>query len=694
MEAAECGVACLTMLLAYYGQHSPLSEVRQVCGTSRDGNSASDLLRGAKGFGLTGRGMRTPLGRLGKLRTPAILHWDLNHFVILERVRRRSIQIVDPATGRREVPFAEVDRLFSGIALELWPAPGFVRRKARSISYARYRQVLAKCRGAIAFVVVANLAGQLLALSVPAASQVLIDHVILPDREQWLLPVLALMLLGAIGQVVLSRLQGASQAVLRGTLSVELTTELGRHILGLPLPFLDSRGHGDLFSRVQLQGELQGLVATTAQGAFDVLSLLFLGALLLAYDARLGGLVLLLLLLRVVVIQRCRGASEQRVAAVLSARGRERGALAEASSCPELIKGLGVEQGVAERYARIVTERAGLAIRSERLQKAIAAWLAVLSGAMEALILWVGGNRVIDGHMTIGVFAGFLAVRALLQAPLSSLLGLFESWISFRSALERSDEILSVPLAPPASVRPGPRQGRLEARNLGFRYGSGGAWVLRHVDLVVEPGQHVVFVGPSGQGKSTLLRLLCGLLEPSEGEVLLDGAPIGALEASALARRLGVVLQEPLILEGSVNEALRLRIPDATPAHLQQAARAACFEETVRRLPGGYEAEVAAFGANLSGGERQRLALAQALVATPDVLVLDEATCSLDPDTEARVLYNLHGAGVTIVSAAHRHSVLAYADRVFAVMNLGIVPMQINKSAFAFAPAAQSGAPA
>lgn len=676
MEAAECGVACLTMVLSYHGHAAPLADVRQACGTSRDGNSALDLLKGARQRGLQGRGVKVSLAGLALLRRPAILHWDLNHFVVLEAIGKRGARIVDPASGRRSVTREELDRQFSGIALELRPGVGFVRLRPSSLSLSRYRTALVRAWKTLAFVVLANVTGQLLALTFPAASQILIDHVISPRRSDWLLPVLAVIALGALSQIVLVVLQGSSQALLSSTLGWGLTTELGSHLLRLPLPFLDSRSHGDLLGRVHVQSALQAILSRIAQSGFDLVLVVLLGGLMLAYDLRLGTLAFALMALRIVVMRILRAPAENRFAAELAAGGRVQAVLVEATTSPELIKGLGVEARMVERYRQRTTERAVYGISSAKLQAGVGISLQVLGGLMEAIVLWYGGGRVMEGEMTVGEFAGFLALRSLVAAPLDGLVNLFESWVQLRGAFERSDDVLSVPVAPPGTVVGSPVFGRIELRGVGFRYGSGGPWVLRKVDLVINPGERVTLIGPSGHGKSTLGRLIAGLLEPTEGEVLLDGVPIAQYEPSSLAAEFGVVLQDPLIWAGTVKESLSLRVPDASLAALEQAARRACFAEVVQRLNGGYDAHLLSGGTNLSGGERQRLALAQALVGTPRVLLLDEATSALDPDTERRVLDQLDALPATIVSIAHKESVIRRAQRVVAVTDGAVAELQ------------------
>jgi ATP-binding cassette subfamily B protein len=667
MEAAECGVACLAMILDHVGCSVPMSELRTTCGTSRDGNSAGDLLAGARQYGLAGRGLRASLQGLVKLRAPAILHWNSNHFVVYEGVRAGFVAIVDPASGRRRVPIEEASQRVSGAVLELWRSDSFQRRKAVALSRRRYRDALLRHGRALAFVLLATVAGQLLALASPAAQQILIDQVVLPARMPWLLPLLGIILFATLTSLALGRLQGVSQALLNVAVGTRLSRDMAEHMVSLPLTFLQSRSHGDLISRVQLNGSLQSLLASTAKASIDLVFVAALTCLMLAYNPMLGSISLGLTALRVVVLRLLSRPMADRAKAEIAAEARERSALVEAASLLEMTKGLGLEQRMSERYAERASERARWGIHSARLGLGIGSVMTVLGATMQALIFWVGGNQVVFGQMSLGVFTGFLTIRGLLEVPLGALVSLAESWIRVRGTLERCDDILAVAPSVAGSQIPARVEGRIELSNVGFRYGNGGKWVLRNVNLCISPGEHVALVGPSGQGKSTLAQLICGLLEPSEGSVSIDGIDVRQYERAALACQLGVVLQAPLIFEGSVLEAIRLRHPDADVLAVQDAARLACFEEVVERLPGRYQARLEPMGSNISGGERQRLALAQALLGRPSLLVLDEATCSLDAKLEQRVIANLSSVPATIVSVAHRQPVIANASRVFRV---------------------------
>lgn len=470
MEAAECGVACLAMILDHLGCSVPLSELRSPCGTSRDGNSIGDLLAGARQLGLEGRGRRASLEGLAKLRVPAVLHWNLNHFVVYEAGDGRAITIVDPASGRRRVSIEEASKSVSGVALELWRSESFRKRKAGAPSRRRYRDALLRHRGALTFTLLASLAGQLLALVSPAAQQVLVDHVILPARVGWLLPLLLVILFAMLTSLVLGRLRGVSQALLNVAVGTRLSRDMAEHMVRLPLTFLQSRSHGDLISRVQLNGSLQSLLASTANAGIDLLFAAVLSCLMLAYNPLLGSISLALTALRIGILRVLRRPLAERAQTELAAGARERSALLEAASLLEMTKGLGLEHRLSERYAQRASERALWGMDAARLGLGIGCVMTVIGATMQATIFWIGGGQVVSGQMSLGVFTGFLTIRGLLEAPLAALVSLVEGWLRVRGTLERCDDILAV--APSASPPRAPTRCRKRRASLASKRSS------------------------------------------------------------------------------------------------------------------------------------------------------------------------------------------------------------------------------
>jgi ABC-type bacteriocin/lantibiotic exporter with double-glycine peptidase domain len=667
MEAAECGVASLAMILEHHGSSIPLHELREECGTSRDGNSALQLIQAARRLGLKGTGLRLGAEQLESQPLPMILHWRLNHFVVLERFKRGRAVLLNPASGRVQADDEELDRNFSGIALKFTPTAALRRRARPSPGIARYFSCLKTGMASVLFVLVAGAFSQMLGAVSPALQQVLIDEVIAPARESWLVPLLSVQVGVMVAGLVLSWLYQMVLLKLQTSLGTSLSNLMGRRLLRLPLAFVESRSRGDLMQRVISHAGLGDLLTRTASGLFEVAFALALAGLMLAYDLQLAAFALGVDGCRLLLVRYLREDSRQRSAGELAARAHETSVVLQASAAGEVVRAFGLQRRLDGWYRKRLDERLKWTVRANRLSAGAGSWLQGFDGLAQAAVLWVGGIKVIESEMTLGVFAGFLAIRGLLRAPLGSILGTVEGWLEFRSVLERSDEILGQTPDGSGTRSVSSKTPRLELRNVGFRYGSGAPWVFRGVSLVVEAGQTVTLVGPSGHGKSTLLRILAGVLLPSEGEVLLEGVDIREYSRESLAKVLGAVVGTPVILNGSVRDNLRLRVPDASDAQIRRAAQAACFEEVVARMPGGYGSPLSAGGTTLSGGERQRLGLTQALVGSPSLLLLDEATCFLDRETEARVIDNTVQLGTTLISVAHRDAVIEAADAVFRV---------------------------
>ena len=674
MEATECGAAGLAMILAYHGHHAPLPEVRQACGVSRDGASALAIIRAARSYGLEAQGVRLELEQLPLLPLPAILHWDFDHFVVLERVGKAGVTLVDPAHGRRRVDLREMGRSFTGAALVFSPTEAMDPRSRVRPSLAKYREVFRSNLPGLVQILLATLALEAVGLAFPVANQLLLDRVVVPRQEPWLWG----LALGLGSAVVATSVLGLVRGWVVLSLQLELNFALmGRflgHLLRLPLGFFLQRDPGDLVQRAQSNAELQDLLSTRAVNALlDGFLLLGFAALMIAYNPMLAGLVIAISLMDVAMMAVLWDRNRQLLASGLAAQGREGAAMLEALSGLEATKASGAEGRMVQRWAHRMTERVNNDLELQRLARVSGVFLGLFQGVTGLLVFAVGGQEVLANRMTLGTFVAFLTLQGLFTAPMGSLMGAVLQLQSLGTHLRRLDDVLETAVEASGTGDPGRLQGAIELQDVTYRYAPGGNPVLDGISVRIAPGEKVALVGPTGAGKSTLARLLLGLHLPDQGTVRFDGRDLRQLDLAAVRNQVGVVMQETFLFDDTVRANLVLHDDGLSQERLQQAARMACVEDVIGNLPQGFDSRVGENGSLLSGGQRQRLSLARALAHDPAILLLDEATSSLDLETEARVHANLARLGCTRIIIAHRMATVRDADRILVLQEGKIV---------------------
>ena len=677
MEAVDCGAACLAMVLASYRLWAPMNEVREACGVSRDGVSAGAVLRAAARYGMEGRGLQMDAAGIGTAALPAIAFWGEDHFVVVEAFRARSLTLIDPATGRRRISHAEFARLFSGIVLELWPGPAF---QAGGRPPAVLRGVLALLRpdrAAIKVCAAYALLSIAPALVIPAALKAFVDDVLLRHFVDWMLPIVATLLLAAIVSAALSWLQQACEMRIAAAVGNRMAARTTRHILHLSFLCATRRHPADIAARVALCNQL-GTVLAALPGAFLglITAALFAGV-LAVYSTVLLFVVLALAGLGVVL-----GATRLRLqfdqqATLLGAQSRLAAVSMGGIAAIETLKASGGEDDYYRRWSGQQTAVADLM----QQQAATQLWLGIAPQVVAAItpvtVIAVGAWLILQGELTIG---GLLATQALLgrvNGPLQSLPKLARQLQQVRALYLRIADLAVVPVPPaPADLTAlacTPHAVMFE--NVTAGYGPGTPDVLHGISFTVCHNERVAFVGASGSGKSTLLRLLSNALEPRSGRILLGGCDARAIPPEALPTALGVVEQELVVFAGTVLDNLTLWDPAANQAAVTEAAGDAELHAVLAAMPGSYHAEVAEGGGNLSGGQRQLLEIARALVPQPSVLVMDEATSALDALTEQRVMDNIRRRGCTCLMVAHRLSTVRDCDRIYVLEAGRVVEM-------------------
>ncbi|HEU4952648.1 MAG TPA: peptidase domain-containing ABC transporter [Holophagaceae bacterium] len=666
MEAVECGAACLAMVLGYHGRHVPLPEMRQACSVSRDGVNALALLRAARDQGLEAEAFRAEVEDLGELPLPAVLHWEFRHFVVLERLHpKKGALLVDPSDGRRWVSPARLRQAYTGVVLAFEPGPDFEPRPEVRPSLARYRRLVLGNAPSLAQLLGLSVVLQIAGIIFPVGQQILVDRVIVPRQEPWLWGLGVALIAAMLVQSLLTLARSWVLTTLQTTLDLDLLKSYVGHILRLPIGFFLLRRPGDLIQRMDSNSAVQSMLSAQAVSSLlDSFLVLGYGGLMLAYDARLGLLVIGIGAGRFAFQGLMRNYSRRLLSAELTASGNAGGALLESLTTLETVKAVGAESHMIRRWTDRMVERSNASLKRQRLEVLGTQVMALLSSLGSVAVFWLAGREVLASRMTIGVFSAFLSLRSLFLTPLGSLVASFGKWQYLSSHLQRLDDILeSAPEAAGAEA-PGPLQGRIDIEGVGFRYAPGAPEVLRDIEVHIAPGEKVALVGPSGAGKTTLARLMLGMLLPTEGLVRFDGRDLRAFDLSALRRRMGVVLQETFIFNDTARANLALNNPGLRLPDLKRAGELACIHEVIEALPQGYDTPLGENGAILSGGQRQRLALARALAHQPSILLLDEATSSLDRDTEAQVHANLAALGCTRIVIAHRLATVQDADRI------------------------------
>ncbi len=683
MEAVECGAAALAIVLAHHGCWVPLEELRIACGVSRDGSKASNVVKAARRYGLEAKGSKREPRSLRAVTPPSILHWNFNHFVVLEGFRRGRVYLNDPATGPRAVSEEELDQAFTGVVLSFSPGPGFAPRGSPPRLAAALESRLAGTRAALCFVLLVGLALAVPGLVVPSFSRIFLDGVLLEGRRDWLPPLLLAMAGTAVLLGAATWLQQSYLLRLETRLSVGSSSRFFWHVLRLPMEFFSQRFAGDISSRVAINDRVAQLLSRDLAASFlALLMIVFFAALLLQYEPLLTLVGIAVASLNVAAL---RFVARRRVDGnrrLMQDQGKLMGAAIGGLQTIETLKATGGESDLFARWsgfqAKVVNGRQEL----ERLGQMLDAVPPFLSAVNAAIILGVGGLRVMNGSLSVGGLVAFQLLMASFLAPINRLVTLGGRLQMVEGDMNRLDDVLRYPVEagpdrpaadPAASVSgtdaageaaPAKLAGALELAGVCFGYSRLDPPLIEGLSLELAPGARVALVGGSGSGKSTIARLVTGLYQPWQGDVLLDGKPRGEIPGGALAASLAMVDQNIFLFEGTVRDNLTLWDATVPLPEVVAAAKDACIHDDIAARPGGYDCAVEEGGANWSGGQRQRLEIARALVGRPSILVLDEATSALDPATESLIDQNLRRRGCTCLVVAHRLSTIRDADEI------------------------------
>ena len=673
-QAAECGLACVGMVASYFGHDIDLVSLRRRFPPSLKGATLGDVMLMAHRLGLASRALRLELDELGKLRRPCILHWDMNHFVVLKSVSRGKITVHDPARGIRDVPLDEVSDHFTGVALELMPSPSFKRAQAReSISMTKLIGSVTGIRATLAQVLLLSAALEVFGIVTPFYMQWVMDQVLV-SADADLLTLLGVgFLLVVLFQNAVSALRSWVVTWFSSLLGMQWTANVCAHLFKLPMTYFEQRHIGDVVSRFGAIGTIQGTLTTQFVGALldGVMAIVTL-AMLFIYSTTLTWLVLGLFatygVIRWVAYRPFRQANEEQI--VYDARAQSN--LLESIRGVQAIKLANKQEARVATYANAVVETTNKNVAIQRLSIGFSTLQGVISGAGRVVLVWLAAKQVLDGQFSSGMLVAFVSFADQFMARGAGLIGTIIDFRMLRLHGERLADIvltdaeadMEAKVARDAATAGRDAAPAIEVSGVSFRYAETEPWVLEDCSFSVAPGESVALVGPSGQGKTTMAKLLLGLLTPEHGSVTVDGVDIRKLGLHQYRELIGCVMQDDILFAGSIADNIGFFDPQPDQARIEEAARLAQIHDDIVAMPMGYQSLVGDMGSSLSGGQCQRVLLARAFYRKPAILMLDEATSHLDVERERLINDAVRAMNITRIIIAHRPETIRSADRV------------------------------
>lgn len=679
MEATECGAASLAMIFAYYGKYVPLEQMRVETGVSRDGCNAANIMRAAKRFGLDCHGYRKEIDSLKTIKTPCIIHWNFNHFVVFEGIRGKSVFINDPAIGRRKLSWEELDDCFTGVVLTFEKTAAFKGEKKKSGLLPFVRKQLKGQYGVLFKLFYIGLLLVFPGLVLPILSQMFLDDVLIKGHTDWLVKILVAMGLLLLMKSGLSYYRSLLLQKLKSKMTLISGHRFLKHMFRLPVGFFDQRYAGDLVGRMDNQTAVNEFLAgDLAETALNVLVAIFYLIILILYSPvmTLIGLINTAVLLLIVFFS-------NKVISSMSMKmqitgGKLFGTVCAGLNIVDTIKASGAEAAYTERVQGYQAKNAALEQQMGQFQQIIGVVPEAAGAITDVLLLLIGGKLVIEGKITMGMLVAFNSLFDSFSEPINQLVGFVRKIQTMKANINRVEDIMKhdiekKKIADKSHSVPGKLNGEVTLENVSFGYSKLKPPLIRDFAFKLNSGETIAFVGTSGSGKSTVAKIVSGLYHPWDGRVLFDGMDLEQIPDSTVHASISTVDQSISVFSGTIRENITMWNTAIMDSDIDKAAKDACIYDDIMALPGGYDYMLTEGAANLSGGQRQRLEIARALVTQPTILIMDEATSALDPITEKKVLDNVKRRGCTCVIVAHRLSAFRDANIIVVMKNGQVV---------------------
>ncbi len=667
-EVAECGLACLAMIASFHGYETDLLTLRRRFSISLKGSRLQDLIDIAKKIGLLSRAVKLELQDLKYLKTPCLLHWDMDHFVVLKSVRGDVVTIHDPAVGVVKQKMSEVSKHFTGVAMELSPAKDFSKKKDKTkLFLSDLWYTIKGIKLSLMQILLLSVALEVFAIVSPLFMQFITDHVIVAND----FPLLYVL---AMGFVMLTLIQMVTEYArswillfMGSVLNIQLTSNLVRHLFRLPMAFFEKRHLGDIVSRVGSISAIQQKISTDFIEAIvdGVMGLVTL-VMMLLYSYKLSfivfGALSLYIIIRVIFYPTFRQKNQENI--VVAAK--ESTIFMESVRAILPLKIFGKEAQRENFWQNCYADKMNTGIYVTKLGFIYRFIYHIISGAENIIIIVLGATAVMQGEFSIGMLFAYSSYRGQFVGKAQAMV---DKVIEYKMISIHLERIADIALTEPEQDRADTStaraiQGGIKVNNLSFRYSEQDPFVFKNINFEIKPGESVAIVGQSGCGKTTLLKVLLRLLEPTSGEMLVDDIDVTKMSLHNYRSQIAAVMQDDTLLSGSIAENICFFEPKPDMERIHACAMIAAIHEDIIRMPMGYQSLVGDMGTTLSGGQKQRVLLARALYSQPKILFLDEATSHLDTHNESIINHHVKHIGITRVIVAHRRETVAIADRI------------------------------
>lgn len=669
VEAAECGLACLVMVAGYHNLRTDLGTLRSRFSVSMRGATLKSLMDVAKELKLTPRPLKLDMEHLKDLQLPCVLHWDMNHFVVLKSVARGKATIHDPAIGERTMPLDELAKHFTGVALELTPAADFAPAvQQRKFSLLGLMGRVVGLRRSLVQIFILAVALEIVAILMPLYMQWVIDHVLV-SADRSLLTVLGVgFILLVLVQAAISAFRSWAVVVMGTNLNIQWQSNVFAHLLKLPLDYFEKRHLGDIVSRFGSIATIQRTMTVGfVQSLVDGILVIGTFTMLALYNKTLAFIalcvVVLYVALRALMFRPLRAATAEQIVHA----AKQQTHFLETARGVQSVRLFGRASERRMGWTNLLVEQFNADIHIQRLTISYQSLNTFLFGIERVALIWLAALAVLDREFSVGMLFAFIAYKDQFSSRMVALTDRVFEWKMLRLHGERVADIVLTPaeeegegeFVDTAGLAPS-----LELRNVSFRYSPLEPFVLKGVSLVIPAGQILAITGVSGSGKTTLVKVLLGLLRPTEGEVLVGGVPVGQVGLAAYRKMIGSVMQDDTLFTGSIADNVAFFDPSPDLARIEECVKLAQCHAEIMATPMGLNTLIGDIGSGLSGGQKQRILLARALYKQPRVLILDEATSHLDIMNERAVGEAIRSLNLTRLLVAHRPETINSAERV------------------------------